>query len=76
MPIEPSRDYGHGEGLNGGLAGHDQGVWNIRNGKDLLGTGVVGQTQVVDEVNAQNVLFEVLADHERALGRPTFVGRR
>ena len=67
MPIELSEDHSRGEGLNGGLAGYDQGVRDLRNGKDLLGAGVVGQTQVVDEVNAQNVLFEVFADHERAL---------
>ena len=50
------RDGGHGERTNGSLSGGHQLILVVRNGEDLLSFGIVGHAQVMNQVDAKDVI--------------------
>ena len=52
------------EGLEFSLTSHLQDVGFIRDAENLLGLGVVGNAELVDEVNADEVDVVVVANHK------------
>ena len=48
---------------NGDLPGGDQGVFGFQNGEYMLSAGVVGHPQVIDEVDAKDIVVQMFTDH-------------
>ena len=52
MPPVFRRDGGRGERANGNFSGGHQQIFDVRNGEDLLGLGIVGHAQVMNQDDA------------------------
>ena len=60
------RDGGRGEPTIGILAGGHQLIVDIRNGEDLLGLGIVGHAQVMNQIDTQDVVVQMITDQKCA----------
>ena len=73
---ELGRDACGRERTDRGFPCGDKLVFHVRNGKDLLGFGVIAHAQGIDQIDTENVVVQVFADHEGAQSLSVFVGGR
>ena len=76
VPGVLGRDGGRGEMTNGSLSSGNELVLNVRNGENLLSLAIIGHAKSVDQVDAQNVIVQMIADQEGAQGLSILVGGR
>ena len=76
VPGEFGRDACGRKRTDRGFPRGNELVFHVRNGKDLLGFGVIAHAQGIDQVYAEDVVVQVLADHEGAKSLPVPVGGR